>query len=58
MIRELREATAEAGFELRERTCLYPEYLARPSFVRDELRPRLESLVGASGIVKEEETRF
>ena len=31
MIRELRETTAEAGFELRERTCLYPEYLARPS---------------------------
>ena len=58
MIRELREATAEAGFELRERTCLYPEYLARPSYVRDELRSRLESLVDPSGIVKEEETRF
>jgi FO synthase len=58
MIRELREATAEAGFELRERTCLYPEYLARSSFVRDTLRPRLESLVDSSGIVKEEETRF
>src|SRR5439155_3526700 len=30
MIDELRSTTAEAGFELRERLCLYPEYLARP----------------------------
>jgi FO synthase len=58
MIRELRETTAEAGFELRERTCLYPEYLARPEYVRSELGPRLEALVDATGIVKEEETRF
>src|SRR5439155_543658 len=33
LIRELREVTAEAGFELRERLCLYPEYVRRPEYV-------------------------
>jgi FO synthase len=58
MVRELRQATAEAGFELRERLCLYPEYLKRPRFVRDRLVGRMEKLVDESGIVREEETRW
>jgi 7,8-didemethyl-8-hydroxy-5-deazariboflavin synthase CofG subunit len=58
MVVELRAATAEAGFELRERLCLYPEYLARPEFVRDGLRARMAALVDERGIVREEETRW
>jgi FO synthase len=58
MVKELRTTTAEAGFELRERLCLYPEYLARPSYVREPLRARLAALVDQDGIVREEETRW
>ena len=58
MINELREMTAEAGFELRERLCLYPEYVARPEFMRESLRPRIETLVDERGLVREEETRW
>jgi FO synthase len=58
MIRELRETTAEAGFELRERTCLYPEYLNRPGFVRPLLAERMRELTDAGGLVKEEATRW
>src|SRR5919204_2058546 len=58
MVAELRAATAEAGFELRERLCLYPGYLARPEFVRDGLRARMAALVDERGIVREEETRW
>ena len=58
MVAELRAATAEAGFELRERLCLYPEYLIRPEFVRDGLRARMVVLVDERGIVRQEETRW
>jgi FO synthase len=58
MVKELRDTTAEAGFELRERLCLYPEYLARPAYVREPLRARLTALVDQDGIVREEETRW
>jgi 7,8-didemethyl-8-hydroxy-5-deazariboflavin synthase CofG subunit len=58
MVAELRATTAEAGFELRERLCLYPEYLQQPEFVRDALRARIEALVDERGIVREEETRW
>jgi 7,8-didemethyl-8-hydroxy-5-deazariboflavin synthase CofG subunit len=58
MVAELRAATAEAGFELRERLCLYPEYLTRPEFVREGLRARMAALVDERGIVREEETRW
>ncbi len=58
LIRELRAATAEAGFELRERLCLYPEYVAQPGFVRERLRGRIEALVDERGLVREDETRW
>jgi FO synthase len=58
LIHELRQMTAEAGFDLRERLCLYPEYVTQPAFVREQLRPRVEALVDASGLVREEETRW
>ena len=58
MVTELRTATAEAGFELRERLCLYPEYLAQPEFVREGLRDQMVALVDERGIVREENTRW
>jgi FO synthase len=58
LVKELRATTAEAGFELRERLCLYPEYLARPRFVPERLRERLAALADERGIVREEETRW
>lgn len=57
MIRELGSVSAEAGFELRERLCLFPEYTRQPRFVRDGLRSRIEALVDERGIVRQEETR-
>lgn len=58
VIRELQSTSAEAGFELRERLCLYPEYQKRPEFVRAGLRERLEALVDEDGLVRQEETRW
>jgi len=57
MVRELDAMTREAGFTLRERLCLYPEYVRRPAFVRDGLRARIFSLIDEQGIVRQEETR-
>jgi FO synthase len=56
MVDELRQASAEAGFELRERTCLYPEYLSQPRFRRERLADDLGALVDAQGLVKLEAT--
>ncbi len=58
LVRELRDATTEAGFELRERLCLYPEYVAQPAYVRERLRPRIEALIDRDGLVRQEETRW
>ena len=58
MVAELRAATAEVGFELRERLCVYSDYLARPEFVRESLRKRIEALVDERGLVRVEETRW
>lgn len=58
MIDELRRQTAEAGFTLRERLPLYPEYLAQPRFVRDGLRATMSALVDERGVVREEATRW
>jgi 7,8-didemethyl-8-hydroxy-5-deazariboflavin synthase CofG subunit len=54
-LRELAETTASAGFTLRERLCLYPEYVKRPEFVRDRLRARIFALVDGQGFVRQEE---
>jgi 7,8-didemethyl-8-hydroxy-5-deazariboflavin synthase CofG subunit len=56
MVDELRQLSEEAGFELRERTCLYPPYLARPEFRREALTDKLESLIDSDGLVKREAT--
>jgi FO synthase len=53
MIPALRRATERAGFVLRERLAVYPEYAARPEFLAEPLRPRVGALLDASGFVKE-----
>jgi FO synthase len=53
LIPELRQATEGAGFVLRERLAIYPEYATRPEFLDEALRPRVAALLGADGLVKE-----
>jgi FO synthase len=51
----LQETTSHAGYQLRERLPIYPEYIFdRPWFVDDELRPKVEALVGTDGLVRPE----
>jgi 7,8-didemethyl-8-hydroxy-5-deazariboflavin synthase CofG subunit len=52
-IRELRRATESAGYALRERLAVYPEYVARPEFISEALRGRVAELTDAGGLVKE-----
>jgi 7,8-didemethyl-8-hydroxy-5-deazariboflavin synthase CofG subunit len=42
-IRELESVTEEAGFELRERLAVYPEYFRRADWVPEALRERAET---------------
>ncbi|MBE7472598.1 MAG: 7,8-didemethyl-8-hydroxy-5-deazariboflavin synthase subunit CofG [Anaerolineae bacterium] len=56
-IAELRAVTAEAGFELRERLTIYPEYLTqRPDFVEPHLYAHARQWVDEQGLVKREWT--
>jgi len=54
LIRELRRATEAAGLELRERLAIYPEYVLRPEFLAEGLRPRVRALVDDEGYVRSE----
>jgi len=49
---ELRERTEGAGYVLRERLAIYPEYTHRPEFLDARLRGRVSGLVDADGLVK------
>jgi FO synthase len=53
LIPELRRASEGAGFVLRERLAIYPEYATRPEFVDEALRPRVAALVDGHGLVKD-----
>lgn len=50
-LRELEEVTAEAGFVLRERLALYPEYIRNPHFLRPALADRVRAWIDADGLV-------
>ena len=54
-IEELREVTEEAGFELRERLAIYPEFAKQDRFVRDAARPAIERWTDESRLVPAEE---
>jgi FO synthase len=43
-IAELESRTASAGFVLRERLAIYPEFTSRAEFVSDRLQPRVQKL--------------
>jgi 7,8-didemethyl-8-hydroxy-5-deazariboflavin synthase CofG subunit len=54
-VQELREVTEEAGFELRERLAIYPEFLTNDRFVREACRSNIERWTDESGLVRWEE---
>ncbi|UCH87850.1 MAG: 7,8-didemethyl-8-hydroxy-5-deazariboflavin synthase CofG [Dehalococcoidia bacterium] len=57
-IAELKAATEKAGFELRERLAIYPEYLTRRNgFLRQPFRQRVLAWTDHDGYVRREEER-
>ena len=52
---ELKEVTEEAGFQLRERLAIYPEFIAQDRFVREGCRDGIERWTDESGLVRWEE---
>jgi hypothetical protein len=59
---ELKETCADAGFDLRERLGLYPEYVREDpgygGFISDAIRARIERLTDTEGLVKRGEERW
>lgn len=53
-ISRLRELTAEAGYELRERIVLYPEYIASGWRASGQVKSRIDELTEADGFVRQE----
>jgi FO synthase len=51
-ISSLAERTASAGFVLRERLAIYPEFSSRPEFISDRLQPRVRELRGDDGYAR------
>ncbi len=62
VLAELKETCADAGFKLRERFGLYPEYVRGDAgyegFMPDALRPAITRLADSDGLVKREEERW
>jgi len=53
MLLALRDATTGAGYELRERLTVYPEYIVdKPDHLDDRMRRRAEALTGSDGLVR------
>jgi FO synthase len=58
-IAELKAVSEKAGFELRQRLAIYPEYLtSRNGFVREPLRQRILAWTDDDGYVRREEERW
>jgi 7,8-didemethyl-8-hydroxy-5-deazariboflavin synthase CofG subunit len=58
-IAELKAVTEQAGFELRERLAIYPEYLTlRNGFLRESLRQRILAWTDHHGYVRREKERW
>ena len=58
LLGDLRRRSAAAGFELRERLAVYPEYARRPEFVTEPLRARVAAFVDGDGLVREPYERW
>jgi FO synthase len=54
-IRALQSVTEDAGFELRERLAVYPEYLRDPGWIPEVLRERARMWIDPNGIVTREQ---
>jgi FO synthase len=54
-IAALRSVTADAGFTLRERLAVYPEYLREPGWVPDAVRQRALEWTSEAGLVRKEQ---
>lgn len=52
-ISSLAARTASAGFVLRERLAIYPEFSSRPEFVNDRLEPHVQKLRGEDGYARD-----
>jgi 7,8-didemethyl-8-hydroxy-5-deazariboflavin synthase CofG subunit len=58
-ILELRAVTEEAGFRLRERLSIYPEYVVNGNgFIPPSLAERIFALADGQGLVKEDEEKW
>lgn len=53
-ISRLREVAGEAGFELKERLPVYPEFLVREGFVHPDLLERALAVTDSAGYVREQ----
>ena len=53
-IPRLRELSAEVGYELRERTVLYPEFITNGWPTSTEVRSRIDQLTGFDGFVRKD----
>src|ERR1039458_8340705 len=51
-ISSLAARTAGAGFELRERLAIYPEFSSRPEFINERLQPNVRKLQGGDGYAR------
>lgn len=51
-IDQLQEQTARAGFTLRERLAIYPEFIQRPGFVHANVRAPLDRMADSSGLAR------
>ena len=58
-VRSLREFTEAAGFRLRERLAIYPEYVRKQNgFLPEGMRARVQALADSAGLVRQEEERW
>jgi 7,8-didemethyl-8-hydroxy-5-deazariboflavin synthase CofG subunit len=51
-ISSLSARTASAGFVLRERLAIYPEFSTRPEFINEHLQPHVQELLGEDGYAR------
>lgn len=51
-IDQLQEETARAGFTLRERLAIYPEFIDRPGFVHANVRKPIKGLAAPNGLAR------
>ncbi len=58
LIPELRRASESAGFTLRERLAVYPEFATRPEFLAEPLRARVTTLIDHDGLVRQDYERW